>query len=143
MDSNKITRIIILVSVLLVAMSIGYYYLIFLPQKESSRIEAEKQKQIMSIKNDCVDKVLKEMKDEHPKMETKEITHFRIFNDRGCFIEAGCMNDIKDNNFKSKFGECNNEYYNTCLVGVKSQVEEMIEAEKSKRIDECIRLYLN
>lgn len=143
MDSNKATRIIVLASVLLVAVSIGYYYLIFLPQKENSRIEAENQKQVTSIKNGCIDRVLKEMKAEHPKMETKEITNFRIANDRGCFIEAGGMNDVQDNYFKPKFDERNNEYYNTCLVGIMKQVEKMIEAEKSKRIDECIKLYSN
>ena len=99
-------------SIFLAAVSIGYYYLIFLPQKEDNRIEAGKQKQIMSIKKDCIDRVLKEMKDEHPKMETKEITNFRISNDRGCFIEAGGMIGVQDDYFKPKFDERNDEYYN-------------------------------
>lgn len=137
------TRIIVLASVLLIAVSIGYYYLIFLPQKENNRIEAVNQKQSISIKNDCIDSVLKEMKAEHPKMETKDITSFRIANDRGCFIEAGGMGDFQDDYFKSKFSERNDEYYNTCFTGVMKQVKKMIEAEKSKRIDECIKLYSN
>ncbi|MFH0819898.1 MAG: hypothetical protein V1892_02600 [bacterium] len=143
MDSNKLPRNIILVSILIIAVSIGYYYLIFLPQKERNRIEAENQKRVESIKNDCIDRVLKEMKNEHPKMETEEITSFRIASDRGCFIEAGCMKGVQDNYFKAKFDECNNEYYNTCLAGLKNKVDEMIEAEKLKRINECINLYSN
>ncbi len=132
METNKLPRNIILASILLIALSISYYYLIFLPQKENTR-----------IKTNCIDKVLKEMKDAHPKMQTDEITNFRIANDRGCFIEAGCMQGVQDANFKPKFSECNNDYYNSCLSNIKNQAEEMIQAEKSKRINECIDLYSN
>lgn len=143
METSKLPRNIILASILLIALSISYYYLIFLPQKENNRIEAESQKRSESIKTDCIDKVLKDMKDANPKTETDEITNFRIANDRGCFMEAGCMQEVQDANFKPKFSECNNDYYNSCLSDIKSQVEEMIEAEKSKRINECIDLYSN
>jgi len=143
MNSNKLPRNIILASILLIAISIGYYYLIFLPQKERNKIITDNQKRAESIKSDCIDRVLKEIKEEHPKMETKEITSYRIANDRGCFIEAGGMNDVEDDYFKPKFNERNDEYYNTCLAEVMKRVEEMIEAEKLKRINECIELYSN
>ena len=142
MKISRLDRNIVFVSILLVAISISYYYLVFLPKKESNKIEIETQKRVESIKNNCIDRVLREMKKEHPKMETEEITSFRIFGDRGCFIEAGCMQGVQDDYFKPKFDECNNNYYSSCLSKVKSRAEEMIEAEKLKRIDKCIDLYL-
>ncbi len=127
-NSKKITHVVILISTLLIAISIGYYYLIFLPQK-----------QIMLIKNDCVDRVLKEIKEEYPK----KINNFRKANDRGCFIKAGGMNDVYDDHFKPKFNDYNKEYYNTCLAEIMKQVEKKEKMEKSKRIEECVDLYSN
>lgn len=141
MGSNSLSRTIILICISIIAVSIGYYYLIFLPQKERTRTADEGEERILSIKNDCIDTVLKDLKSINPNMETTEITQFRTRGDISCYIEAGCIGDPEISNDKPKFETCNKSYYDTCLAGVKKQVENLIEAEKSKRIDECVELY--
>lgn len=128
MDLNKTTRIIILTSISLIAISIGYYFLIFLPQKRTAE-----------IKKECIDRVLKQLETE----TLDEVRDLILFSGRGCFIKAGGMGDVKDANFKPLFNEYNAEYDRQCQNGVLDERKKIIETEKTKRITECIKLYLN
>src|SRR3989344_1830783 len=127
---------------LLIGVAIFYYLVIYIPQQQKVKEEQKQAEKSEEIKERCITQTLKDLKDAHPLMETREITNFRKFNDRGCFLEAGCMGDVQyDENFKPLFQSCNNEYYQECLSGVEVEVIEMIESEKQKRIAECINLY--
>lgn len=138
---EKITRLGIVGSIFLVAIAIFYYLVIYTPQQQKIKQEQAELKRHQEIQEKCITQTLKDLKDARPKMETPEITKFRVANDRGCFLEAGCMQGVEDEYFKPQFSSCNNEYYQECLSKVKAEVEQKIEAEKQKRISECIELY--
>lgn len=143
MEQNKIFLSIISFCLIIIAVSVGYYFLIYLPRIEQGRVIQESQNKTEKIKKDCISSVKDELQKINPNGETQEITDYRVANDRGCYIEAGCMQGVHDNNFQPKFSLCSQEYYKICLDGIKSKVNEMIEAEVAKRIDECVNLYSN
>lgn len=126
---------------ILIGVSVFYYLVIYIPQQQKIKEEQKQTERRAEVKERCITQTLKDLKEAHPKMETPEITKFRITNDRGCFLEAGCMGNVEDDYFKPRFPSCNNEYYQECLSGIKAEVEQKIEAEKQKRIADCIKLY--
>lgn len=126
---------------LLIGIAVFYYLVVYVPQQQKAKDEQRETERHEQIKEKCITQTLKDLKDTHPKLETPEITRFRVANDRGCFLEAGCMGNVEDDNFKPIFPSCNNDYYQECLSNVNAEVEQKIEAEKQKRITECIKLY--
>ena len=96
-----------------------------------------------NIDDKCNELVVQQMLDEHPKMETDEITRYRIDHDRGCYHEAGCMKGVEDPIYKPQYDYCNKIYYNKCLSEVRKTVSSMIEEEKAKRINDCVELFSN
>lgn len=127
--------------IILIGVVVFYYLIVYTPQQQKAKEEQKQAERLEEIKEKCINQTLKDLKDTHPLMETREITDYRVSNDRGCFLEAGCMGDVKDEYFKPLFQSCNNTYYQQCLSKVKAEVVEMIEAEKQKRISDCIKLY--
>ena len=54
-DFNKLTKGVLIFSALLVAFSIFYHYVIFLPQKEEARLEQQRQEYVAKRKGECYD----------------------------------------------------------------------------------------
>jgi len=115
----------IVVALFIVAASIGYFFIILSPQREQ-RI----------IRSTCLDSIEKE------KDEIKKLTTYDPFVDeRGCFLEAGCMKGVTDQDYASKFDYCNRGYYDTCFADVKAKAVVRFATEKEKRVQDCIVKY--
>ena len=50
---NKLTKVVLIFSLLLVAFSFFYYYVIFLPQKEEARLEQQRQEELAEQKKEA------------------------------------------------------------------------------------------
>ncbi|HUS50558.1 MAG TPA: hypothetical protein VMZ91_10365 [Candidatus Paceibacterota bacterium] len=59
---DKLTKGVLIFSLLLVAFSVFYYCVIFLPQKEEARLEQERQEYVAKRKGECYDIYLQEKK---------------------------------------------------------------------------------
>lgn len=125
MNSNKATHIVVVMSILLISISISFYYLIFLPQKEN---------------NNILDKCINIVQKQEEEIRTAT-TYNPLVDDRGCFLEAGCMQGVLDNKYKAKFDTCNQEYYQSCLSNLKANANKKFELEKTKKINDCMNLY--
>ena len=66
-DFDKLTKGILVFSFLLVALSISYYYVFFLPQKEKARLEQQEQEQLAKLEQEQKEYIAKR------KMECYEI----------------------------------------------------------------------
>ena len=123
--STKILTLVTAPLLLVITVSVGYYFFYILPQKEQRIIRTE-----------CLNSV------EGQTDEIKENTTYDPFvDDRGCFLEAGCMEGIIDPDYASKFDFCNKEYYQTCLTALKTEADARFEIEKERRVQSCIDGY--
>jgi len=72
-DFDKLTKGVLIISLLLIAFSFFYYYVIFLPQKEEGRLKQQKEEQLVKLeqerreyiarrKGECYDIYLQEKK---------------------------------------------------------------------------------
>ena len=98
--------------------------------------KAADDKNLQNAKSKCID-FINGQEDEIRKLTT----YSPFVEDRGCFIEAGCEQGVKDDTYKAKFSTCHNDYYNNCLNGLKEEANKKFEAERQKRILDCISLY--
>jgi len=62
-DFDKLTKGVLVFSLLLVALSVFYYYVIFLPWKEETRLEREHKEYVAKRKGECYDIYIQEKKD--------------------------------------------------------------------------------
>lgn len=135
-------KIILPISILLGLIILGIF-IYYSQVRKNDELEQQKAKELEeSRRNICVERVIKELKEINAAtMETRDITNFRIWGDRGCFIEAGGEKGVKDEYFHSKYDEYNDGYYSNCRASLMVEVEKRIEEEKLKRINLCLKLY--
>ena len=62
-DFSNLTKGVLIFSVLLVAFSVSYYFVIFLPQKEQTRLEQQEQERLTKEENERKEYVAKRKRD--------------------------------------------------------------------------------
>lgn len=108
-DVNKAIKLSIIISVLLISFSFFYYYVIFLPKKEQTRINTEKQEQFS-----------KELKEEREKKEAEQALNT-------------CIATVEENYSNQWLKECKaqGKLSSSCIALVGMTREEYIEKNKT------------
>ena len=140
---DKSAKAVLILSLLLVALSVFYYYVIFLPQKEQARIEQQKQEQLAE-----------ELKEQEAKEEAEQEKRLnRLLLDT-------CLNEA-DNSLKNSFislckddGRISGGDEASCLAGtiddnvsymtasnLYSSLFKRILDKREKDKDECFKKY--
>jgi len=118
-DFEKLTKGILIFSALLVACSLSYYYVIFLPQKEAVRLEQERQEQLAK----------EEREQQALEQEHKEYVAKRKGECYDIYLqEKKSWNNVKDFSYS--------EVRDICIVKYKS-------SEPAKTKDECGEMIKN
>jgi len=65
---------------------------------------------------------------------TAEEAELRTYFDRGCFLEAGCMDGVEDPDFSAEFDYCNRPYYDSCYDNIDQRIEKYIQSS----VDTCV-----
>ena len=106
---DKLAKAVLILSLLLVALSVFYYYVIFLPQKEEARLEQQRQEQLAEE--------LKELKEQEAKEEAE-----RNLNE--------CLSDAESEYHNQWYRECKGQdkLTNRCI-----SLHEMTFEEYSKK----------
>jgi hypothetical protein len=69
---DKAVKISIIAGALIVALSIAYYLVVFLPKKEVTRVEEKKMTEIMKLRDDCLSGVERDYLDYTRRKEVSE-----------------------------------------------------------------------
>jgi len=119
---DKLIKGVLVFSLLLVALSVFYYYVIFLPQKGEARLEQEHKEYVAKRKGECYDVYIQEKKDwtnvEHfSYSEVRDVCIVRYKKlDEPTKTKEECEEMIKNTSKMNDYWkEISVEYYYNCL----------------------------
>ncbi len=128
-DFDKLTKGVLVFSLLLIAFSICYYYVIFLPQKEGARLEQQRQEQLakeererQALEQEHKEYVGKRKKDCYSIYEKERDKWNNV--DEGWYDEEKDVCKVRYTTDKYKGVDCGKEYEGLpslmleCMMGV-------------------------